>query len=218
MANLTFANLQTFVKRTINNRDDMDTEVSNAIDQAYLNLAALRGVTFHELDGGPVSFNTGSGTRRYSFSTIIGGSAGRNVLAVMSPMFDTTNRRFITKHDPGYFDKLDQSTNSKPVWFCNWGSQIEFHPTPDGTYAIRMRYRLRPTKLSAGSTASVLQEEFDWAIVWSAAEIMNALIGSVEKASYYRDMAGRVVKSIAAAYEVEDQWSDFASAADVGRL
>ena len=217
MANMTYARLAANVKRCIGNRSDMDTEVQEAIDQAYLRVACTRGVTFHELDALPATFNTASGTRRYNFDTaILAAGTGRNILAVFSPIRDTTNKRPIHAHSVGHFDMMDQSVNNKPVWFAHWANGIEFHPTPNGTYAMQIRYRLRPTKL-AGVGSIVLPEEWDWAVIWEAAYILNAEIGRMQQAALYRDMRAELTRSLVTTLEVEDEYLDMALAPDLRR-
>ena len=217
MANMTYARLAANVKRTIGNRTDFDTEVQEAVDQAYLRAACTRGVTFHELDTLPATFNTASGTRRYNFdTTILAAGSGRNILAVFSPIRDTTNKRPIHAHSVGHFDMMDQSGTGKPVWFAHWGNSLEFHPTPDGTYAMQIRYRLRPTKL-AGAGSIVLPEEWDWVVIWEAAFILNAEIGNLQKAAFYRDMRAEMVRSLVTTPEVEDEYLDMALAPDLRR-
>ena len=217
MANLTYARLSANVKRCIGNRDDLNSEVQEAIDQAYLRAACTRGVTFHELDTLPATFNTASGTRRYNFdTTILAAGSGRNILAVFSPIRDTTNKRPIHAHSVGHFDMMDQSGTGKPVWFAHWGNSLEFHPTPDGTYAMQIRYRLRPTKL-AGAGSIVLPEEWDWVVIWEAAFILNAEIGNLQKAAFYRDMRAEMVRSLVTTPEVEDEYLDMALAPDLRR-
>lgn len=205
--------MQTMVKRTINNRSDLDTEVTQAINNAYLQTALLRGVSFRELDGGPTSFNTVDGTSLYAFSTILTAPTARNVMAIFS-IKDTTNNRRLKPTSAQDID--DKSTaEGKPYYFAHYGTGILLNPTPDAAYALSVRYRLRPTLLSAAGDVTVLPEEFDWPIVWGAASDVNAVIGVLDKSSFYATKRREALELVGMAVEVEDEYSDFALAPDL---
>lgn len=215
MANFTHARLVALVKRFIGNRDDLDTEVSEAIDASYLRCAATRGVTFAELDTIKTNAVTVAGTRRYSFETFIGAGLGRDVLAIIGPLRDVTNKRALHRHSFAHFDEMDQSTNGKPIWFDHFSTGIELHPTPDGVYTIQIRYRKRPVKLSIASSASVLPEEYDMAIVYGAATIVNGIAGRLTVADWCDNKRIQVLTEIAGSQEIEDAWQDFSLAPDL---
>lgn len=213
MGALTFSQMQTLVKRTINNRSDLDTEVAQAINNAYIQTSMIRGVTLRELDGGPATFNTVVGTPSYSFATIL--TTARNVMAVFSPLRDTTNSRKIRSTSIQDIDAKTSASQGKPSWFAHFGSGLVLNPTPDGVYTISMRYRLRPTQLSLSGDLSVLPEEFDWPIIWGAATDLNAAIGVLDKSSFYATKRRESLEIITLGVEVEDEYADFSIAPDL---
>lgn len=215
MGALTFTQMQTLVKRTVNNRNDLDTEIEQALNNSYLQTALLRGFTFRELDAGPQTFATIDGTSLYTFSTILTAGTARNIMAIFSPIRDTTNSANVKATSIQDIDSKS-TTNGKPRWFAHFGSGIVLNPTPDAAYTISFRYRLRPARLSSGSDVSVLPEEFDWAIVWGAAADINAAIGVLDKSSFYSTKRREALDLVSTSLEAEDEYADFALAPDLG--
>lgn len=214
MGALTFTQMQTLVKRAINNRDDLDTEIMQALNNAYLQTALIRGVTFRELDGGPQTFLTVDGTSSYSFSTILTAETVRNVMAVFSPMRDTTNNRRIKSTSIQDID-AKSTVEGKPSWFAHFGTGLVLNPTPDAVYTISFRYRLRPPRLSNGADVTVIPEEFDWAIVWGAASDINAVIGVLDRSSFYATKRREAIELVGLGVEVEDEYADWSLAPDL---
>jgi hypothetical protein len=224
MGALTFQQMQTLVKRTINNRDDLDTEIAQAINQAYRQVCALRGVSFRELDQGPGRFSTVAAQRFYPFASttittgfdrgdaIVGGII--DPMAIFSPMRDRTNSRRIKASSVQDFDGKF-TTSGKPYWFAHTGDGIELEPTPDAVYSIQLRWRLRPNQLSNAPDVTVIPPEFDWVVVWGAAADINATIGVLDRSSFYSTKRREALELITTSEEVEDAYADFALAPDL---
>lgn len=217
MANLTNARMLVLTKRFVGQRTDLDTEAGEALDAAYLRVASLRGVSFTELET-LVSFNTVDGTRRYTFEAIAGTGKGRDVLGVINPVRITTSGSIgpVNYHNPSFFDRLDQSVEGKPLYFGLWAGGLELHPTPDAVYAVQVRYRKRPVKLSVASSASVLPEEFDVPLTILAGSILNALIGNFERSATLEALAVQMMQPLTTASEIVDESVDFALAPQEG--
>lgn len=211
MANYTVAQIQTLVKRAARNRDDVDTEILQAMDAAQLKMAALRGASHRNLEK-LTTFNTAASTRRYDFSTIFGSADHSACMGVFSPLRDTTSKRPLRWRSAQYFDELDQSGTGAPLMFTHWSQQLEFHPTPDDVYTIQVRYRVRPTRFSAldSTDSSGMDEEYDWPIIWFAAATINAVLGSFERAQVYEKFAADYLSGLIDASEVENEYVDFA--------
>lgn len=216
MGALTFTQMQTLVKRTINNRSDLDTEIAQAINNAYLQTSMIRGVILRELDGTPQYFSTTVNVQTYSFATIFSDATARNVMAVYSIKDMTNGRRLKPTSVQDIEDKSGASSStSKPYWFAHYGTGVQIYPAPDAVYSLAMRYRLRPARLSVGTDVTVMAEEYDWAIVWGAASDMNAAIGMLDRSSFYATKRREALELVGVAAETEDEYADFALAPDL---
>lgn len=211
MANYTVAQIQALVKRAARNRDDVDDEILQAMDAAQLKMAALRGASHKNLEK-IATFNTVASTRRYDLSTICGSADHSACMGVFNPLRDTTSKRPIRWRSAPYFDELDQSGTGAPLMFTHWAQQLELHPTPDGVYAVQVRYRVRPTRFSTLDTtdSSGMAEEYDWPIIWFAAATINAVLGSFDRAQVYEKFAVDYLSGLIDSTELEDEYVDFA--------
>jgi hypothetical protein len=213
MGALTFTQMQTLVKRTINNRDDLDTEIGQAINNAYLQTSMIRGVIFRELDAAPQVFPTVVNVAWYEFSSILTSTKSRDLMAV----FSIKNMTTIARLRPTSVQDIEGkgSGSGAPRWFAHYKEGILLHPSPDAVYSLSMRYRLRPNRLSASGDVTVMPEEYDWAIVWGAASDINATIGVLDKSSFYATKRREALEIVGVAAEIEDQYEDFNLAPDL---
>lgn len=218
MANYTKTQMIAIVKRSIFNRDDVDTEVGQALDGGQLKVAALRGVHHKNLEK-LATFNTVASTRRYDFSAIFGSTDHAGCIGLFNPLRDTTNGREIRWRSVQYFDRLNQSTTGTPLFFAHWAAQIELHPTPSAVIAVQVRYRARPTRFSAldDGDSSGMDEEYDWPVVWFASSIANGLVGNLGRAQFYNKMAWDYLEGLGSAGDIEDEFVDFSLAADLSQ-
>jgi len=137
----------------------------------------------------------------------------RDLMAIFS-IKDMTNGRRLKPTSVQDIEDMG-SVSGPPRWFSHYGEGILVFPGPDAVYSLSMRYRMRPTRLSANADLTVMPEEFDWAIVWGAASDMNASIGVLDKSSFYSTKRREALEMIGTALEVEDEYADFALAPDL---
>lgn len=142
--------IKTEVKARLGNRTDVEARLGTWINDAYFELLLSPRFSFFELDQRD-DLLTVAGTREYDTPM------GRwLVLSVR----DVTNKRRIRKTHWKVIDDLDENVLGLPIRYARYGMKIEFDPTPDAEYAIKMRTRTRPPELTVGSS-HLLGREWD---------------------------------------------------------
>lgn len=169
----TYNTIANEVLSRLGGRTDLTSRLAIWINDAIAELALSPRFSFTELDT-VNSFNTASGTQSYSLTAFTS-------FWFVLDITDTTNSRRIKQMS---YKDLDAKvvTTGQPTRYARFGSTILFDPTPDGTYATQVRYRMRPTQVSGGLSMPFERE-------WDEVITLLATIKGLE-ALDARDKAG----------------------------
>lgn len=149
--------MRVLVQRAFASRADVTNAIVDAaINDVYKRLAM--SFRFYELENTDTGITTADGTAAYSVPT-----GARKTISIV----DTTNKNRLWPKDIEWYEQMDTSTDvsGRPEYYVRYGSQYLFWPTPDGAYAIRVRYTKLPTTLSADGDTPVYPTEWHMVIV-----------------------------------------------------
>jgi len=91
---------------------------------------------------------------------------------VIRQVYDSTNNRLLRNISQSeYLSYTDRSTTTaegEPTEWVRNGAYINFHPTPDATYALEVHYRKIPAAMTSDSATTEIGDEWDDVIVQMA--------------------------------------------------
>lgn len=148
-----FDSIFTEVKARIGNRSGIDSRITQWVNDSYFELMLLPRFVFHELEK-TSTIVTVVNTASYSLPTD---------LWFILNVTDTTNGREIRKGSWRSFDRRP-ATSGQVARYDRFGSGIQLDPPPNAIITMTVRYRFRPTELTAGGS-HLLGREWDEVII-----------------------------------------------------
>lgn len=157
------------------------------INRMYLQLA--RSYRFYELDLTDTSKSTVAGT-----ATVAVPTGTREIISIR----DTTNKIKLIKRDIEWYEGQDQSSDAQgvPEFYLRYGSNIVLWPTPDGAYALQIRYLKLPDELSDDADVPVYPEDWHEVIVLLATSRAAYWLGLDTKAMNYKSEALGLISAL----------------------
>jgi len=176
-----------------------DGDIEPRIDKA-LNLAQQRIARAHRFEELFVStdLSTTASTQTLSLSSITNLDTIYSVVLV-----DSTSSRRLEKIQNRTWDKaiaqLQSTTEARPIYYSIWGtSTLQFLPTPDAVYTIRVKYSKWPADLTDDNTSSDLLNKEDLIIEY-ALHHLHKMSGNFDSADLhfrnFRNMLKEAIES-----------------------
>lgn len=193
MARLTASDMVDMVRDSLGGETSetiSDTRILRYINQSYLELASL--YQFDQLSSS-TTITTASGTSEYELSV-------SSVLRITNIVDDTNNFKLRPMSEDQYYNFTQgNSSSGAPVyWYIdgvgsNSRYNIALYPTPAGTYTLNVYYTKAPTELvtSPAATSAVIPEPWDDSIIYRAVARGWMMLGDMEAAEKWRQIAGQ---------------------------
>lgn len=169
----TFVQMQTEVKLHLGDHAKADTTVvKDWLNRIYNMIASV----FRDLGSDSTDTSITTVNKTASYTTPSG-------VRVITSIRDTTNKLKLEPKDIDWYEDQDDSSDAKgqPEFWVRYGSNLLFWPTPDGAYAIRIRYRAAPTALSSDADETIFPSEWDDVIILLAASKGAFMLGMDRK-------------------------------------
>lgn len=176
----TLSDIGTTVAMTNLKRPDKVLDAIQAAKKVYLLVCGK--VPFDILRTTSAELPIVSGTRTYSFSSLVPSVAG---IVSISMTYSTGQYRRLRRNNARTFDSLRAAAPGRPYTYARWGGGIELHPTPNSSaYTYRVRYWSYPTlEQEVGNTLLVTPPEWDELLEWETLYRMYNQLGEMEKAA-----------------------------------
>lgn len=145
-----------------------DSEITAAKAKEFVNRAYLQMAMSFQFYGLETSgtFNTAADDYDYDIATVATGA--KDIIGI----YNETDDCPLQEETIQWWQQIEvdpTSLTQAPEYWVRYGDEILLHPTPDGVYTLRIRYKTNPTALSADSDTPVFPTEWHEAIVLSAA-------------------------------------------------
>lgn len=172
------------------------TRAKEAVNEAYLTSCA-GGIQydFLEQEG---QWTCTSGSDVYSYDDIGTAMNVTGTIQEIVSMVDDTNGNSLTGMDWESLERLsfssqDGDSNSQPLWFSKWRSQIRLYPTPDQAYKFGVLVRVAPSEMSADGDVPLVPLAYRHRLIVSqaAANLLRQEGGAEahQEATYYQRVA-----------------------------
>lgn len=109
---------------------------------------------------------------------------------------DETNDKVLKYRPLSWILAQDRDTRGKPLYYTQWGSNLLFHPVPDGVYSLTHYYKTVPTALSSGSDTTVVLSVWDEIIEWGAVWRVHQSLQEQDKMIHARNIWRTLVNSM----------------------
>lgn len=143
---------------------DTAPEVQNTmLNMIYRRVLGMRRWWF--LQGSDQSITTESGTRRYTLDDI------GDLLHIDAVRIESSGRQWdISYLDPQALHDVYHTyrTVGEPQYWTRVGSDLIFHPTPNGAYSVTIDYIKDAAKMSDDDDTPVIPEAYQDILVWGA--------------------------------------------------
>lgn len=186
------------VSARLGNRTGVNARITTWVNDAYFELLLSPKYRFYELERS-ASLNTEIGIIAYDLP---------GDLWHILNLRDETNGREIRKDDWINLDRR-RNTSGTPNRYTRFGTTIELDPTPDAVITIILRYKIRPSELSAGSTL-LIGREWDEVVTTMATVKGFDAFEQTQQAMQQRQLLEAILAPRADLAELEDQAAEVA--------
>ena len=192
MGDLTYTDMYNEVLVEVVQRDDIDTVISNALYQAYQDVAT----TFHHFETEKiVTASMQVGVYRYVLPADL-----RVILSVR----DDTQGRKLTKEDWRIFEEMSSRSTGDPSRYARFGRYLELDTLPDSANVFILRYAQIAARMS-GSMTTILANEWDEAIILGAIYRTLQRIKQYDQAEIAKNRYLEFVQSRTQPKDLEDE-------------
>jgi len=86
----------------------------------------------------------------------------------------TTEWKPLLKQPAQWFDAAESYATGEPERYADYATWLEFDPSPDSVYSLQLRYVRKISELTTSTATPLLDEQWHWAMVLKAAELLSA--------------------------------------------
>ena len=193
----------------LGNRTDLSARIPVWLNDYYAELLLSPRFAFWELDQSS-TFVTVASTREYSLSSITD-------LWFILDVVDETNDRRLDRRHIREFDNIQQptATDQQPTRYARFSTTLHLDPTPGGIYTIRVRYRKRPTELTAGGS-HLLGREWDEPLIVGAVVKGWEALQQTQKAAEQKGLLEAQLAAREEPLSLEDADAEFGIEVEMG--
>ena len=197
---LTLKQIREEVRAGLGNREDLEPRIDKAINIAQNRIA--RSHKFDELYQ-TIDLTTTASQATLALTSITNLDKIYSVVLV-----DSTSSRRLQSIPNRLWDKaistLQSLTEARPQYYSRWGNgSIEFLPTPDEVYTIRVKYSKWPADLTDDNTTTELLNQEDLIIEYALHHLHKTLGNREDSEMYFRNYRNLLKEAI------QDDETDF---------